>query len=438
VITTRRLVTGVSAAVLAVLFAGLAGAELPPSGGHPGVPPKPALTAPNKIPPPPVFEAAPATRTTGLENKPVRTKPLSSNAVGTLTPESGKWHSFVTVKGPAFAKAERVAVIWYPSDDATQAQAGSITATLRKRIGTDEIEIEMPRDAGGAGGGVVRVYLFMPNQLQPLLAGRFVVDNGIRHLTAEKSAATLDPLKNNTGSVGPELTSVTAISMFAIKAEWKPVASATSYVVKALESGKSQPASSPEYRANAVSGGISGLTPGFPHDVWVEARYPDKRVGASHIRQIATLNPVNPTDLSATFTGTGSVRLSWTPIPGAVHYIVAGSQLPKPLQTKEAAMTIDNVPMGRHEWRVMAAYGPGVYNDKTPAVVALILQSAGSTVTGASASEPNAVGAVGKAVGRAAKSTGKVVNDATKATGKAVRDAVKAVGEAVRGPAEKP
>jgi hypothetical protein len=136
-----------------------------------------AQAPPNKIPPPPVFDPAPPKRTTGLENKPVRTLPLSSNAVGTLTPASGKWHSFVTVKGPNFAKAERVAVIWYPNDDATQAQAGSITATLRKRTGTDEVEIEMPRDAGGTSGGVVRVYLYMPAQLQPVLAGRFTVVN---------------------------------------------------------------------------------------------------------------------------------------------------------------------------------------------------------------------------------------------------------------------
>ena len=235
-IPVHRLITGVSAVVLAVLFAGSAGAELPPTGGLPGVPPKPVLTAPDKIPPPPAFEPAPAVpamkqincgtfwtgwyqpidpktnpcpagcepgaklnerrhlqdgttwidaqyqcygvstaRSTGLETKPIRTKPLSSNAVGTLSPESGKWHSYVTVKGPNFAKAERVAVTWYPNDDGAQAQAGSITATLRKRVGTDEIEIEMPRDAGGTNGGVVRVYLFMPNQLQPVLAGRFTV-----------------------------------------------------------------------------------------------------------------------------------------------------------------------------------------------------------------------------------------------------------------------
>ncbi len=66
-------------------------------------------------------------------------------------------------------------MIWYPNDDDAQSPAGSTNATLRQRLGSDEIEIEMPNGAGGAMGAVVRVLVFLPGQLQPVLAGRFTV-----------------------------------------------------------------------------------------------------------------------------------------------------------------------------------------------------------------------------------------------------------------------
>lgn len=119
--------------------------------------------------------SSPAARTGVLENIPAGTPRLATRASGTLSPASGKTNTFVTINGPNFAKTERVMVAWYPDDDDSQPQAGMITATLRKRTGSDEIEIEMPTNAGGASGGVVRVYLIMPGQLQPVLAGRFTV-----------------------------------------------------------------------------------------------------------------------------------------------------------------------------------------------------------------------------------------------------------------------
>ncbi len=114
-------------------------------------------------------------RAAGLEGKPVRDARPPSQVVGTLTPGAGPWHSRVIVKGPGFGKAEQTRVIWYPNDDDAQPPAGSTNATLRQRLGDDQIEIEMPNGAGGTMGAVVRVLVFMPGQLQPLLAGRFTV-----------------------------------------------------------------------------------------------------------------------------------------------------------------------------------------------------------------------------------------------------------------------
>ena len=174
-----------------------------------------AVQPTDKIPPPPVFDPAPAKRLPDLESTPVRSRALSDNAVGTLDPAAGKWHSFVTVKGPNFAAAERVMVLWYSNDDASGQQT-SITATLRKRTGADEIEIEIPRDAGASSdSGVVRVYLFMPNQLQPVLAGRFTVNNvtapAADSIPATPILITTPPLKMQGRRLPPEVIPTTPI-----------------------------------------------------------------------------------------------------------------------------------------------------------------------------------------------------------------------------------
>lgn len=434
--SAQRLITGVSAVVLAVLFAGSAGAELPPTGKLPGVPPKPVLTAPNKIPPPPAFEPAPAApamkqincgtfwtgwyqpidpktnpcpagcepgaklnerrhlqdgttwidaqyqcygvstaRSKGLETKPIRTKPLSSNAVGTLAPESGKWNSFVTVKGPNFAKAERVAVIWYPNDDGAQAQAGSITATLRKRVGTDEIEIEMPRDAGGASGGVVRVYLFMPNQLQPVLAGRFTVDNGLALMGRTGSDA---PLTMRNTVPGPTLLAVTVQDATTVLAIWRPLPGAKSYRAHAAAKGINHSVAGPEVRQPTLNGAnqpglpdsmnylLTGIAPGVEHNVWATVNFPDGRSGTSDLRTVTTSGAENPTGFMAfpiTFPR-GSVRLEWLVRPGATHYFVEGSNLPRTQTTNTTFVVPDIRTVGTHAWTVIAVYPGGVYDDR--------------------------------------------------------------------------
>lgn len=333
--------------------------------------------------------SAPTARTGGLESKPVRDARLPSTPVGTLSPETGKWNSFVTVRGPGFGKAERVRVIWYPNDDATQTQAGSMSATVRKRVGADEFEMEMPRDAGGANGGVVRVLVFMPGQLQPKFAGRFTVDNRAATVQAPAAPAAAPGRAFRDAPVddskikapGPVMGAVTPVSMFAIKVEWQQATGASIYVIHALEQGQTVPAKSRELPAAAggaaMSGEIAALTPGFPHEVWVEARYPDRRVGRSEIKRAITQSPVNPKDLTATLLAPGAVQLKWTPIDGAEQYLAEGSRLQR-LQTQDPIVTIANLPAGRHEWRVFATYGKGVYNDLQPAVASITLDATGN------------------------------------------------------------
>jgi len=235
---------------------------------------------------------------------------------------------------------------------------------------------------------------------------------------------------------GPELRAVTAVSMFMLKADWKTAKGAESYMVRVRAPEGSQVLSSFAYRADAtsneMSGGVAGLTPGFTYDVWVEARYPDQRIGASAVKRASTLGPANPVGLTATLIAPGSVRLTWVPIRGAAHYVVEGSQLSEGLRTQDATATIGGVPAGRHEWRVIAVYGQGVFNDRRPATVSLVLQNAAGGELGPAA-QPGANPAedVGRAVGNAVHSTGQAVKDVSTKTGNAVGEAARRIGGAV-------
>ncbi len=335
----------------------------------------------------------------GVADRPARPGRQPAAAAGKLVPESGRWNSLVTVSGPGFGKAERVSVVWYPNDDDSQSQAGALSATVRKRVGTDQIEIEMPRNAGGSDGAVVRVYVFMPQQLQPVLAGRFTIGSGQQPGQSTSTAAVdAAPLPSAPGrkrdtpvddsrlnAPGPVIRAGNAVSVFAIKVEWQKADGAAGYVIHALEQGQTVPAKSREIpsstAATPMSGEIAGLTPGFAHEVWVEARYPDKRTGRSEIRRAITHNPVNPKDLTATQVAPNAVQLKWTAIDGATHYIAEGSGLQR-LQTPDPLVTIPNLPAGSHEWRVIAVYAKGVYNDLQPAVARLALGASGSPSSG--------------------------------------------------------
>lgn len=119
----------------------------------------------------------PQIRTPVAAERPVlKEKALPSRPpAGSVAPDSGAWHTFVRVTAPQIASADGIRVVWFPDDDNSKPQAGAMTATVRKRIVPDEVEIEIPRNAGGAGGGVVRILAIMPKQLQPVFLARFTV-----------------------------------------------------------------------------------------------------------------------------------------------------------------------------------------------------------------------------------------------------------------------
>ncbi|MDP2689827.1 MAG: fibronectin type III domain-containing protein [Deltaproteobacteria bacterium] len=369
---------------------------------------------------------------------------------GALTPESGPWHTVVRVTGEKLSGAIGVRVLWYPNDDDTQELAGSMSATLRKRIGHDGIEIEMPRDAGGAKGGVVRVMVNLQGASEPVFAGRFtVVDSTARKdlrkkagadLTALDSAPTqatpqLDPSVRPTGGLGgltagvappttatpqldssqlptggpggmttgggtgvaaplpmaggraadaagrevstksiegpaPAISEVRPQPPASVMVAWTKVAGADRYVVHAMERGASQPIAGQELpgsgEGSAMLYALGGLTPGFDYAVWVQARYPDGKTGASEHRSITMPAPINPAGFTAEVTGPDSVSLSWEPSEGAAYYWVEGRNLPRQ-KTTGTAIAVSGLPEGTHEWTLMAAYGASeVYNDLAP------------------------------------------------------------------------
>lgn len=117
-------------------------------------------------------------------------------AVGTLTPDSGGWGDSVRVSGEKFASVESVRVYWYPNDDDTQPAVMQQTATIHRRHGANAIDIQLPSDPAKSGwsgeikGGVVRVYLFLPKNVEPLLAGRYSVQpQQLGNVAREKTLA---------------------------------------------------------------------------------------------------------------------------------------------------------------------------------------------------------------------------------------------------------
>jgi len=102
---------------------------------------------------------------------------------GVVIPDHGNWSAFVQVKGKNFAFATGVRASWYVNDDDSKTPLVAQAVTLRGHNGTDEITIQIPNDpaksgwAGDFANGVLRIYLIMPGQKQPLFAARYVLGN---------------------------------------------------------------------------------------------------------------------------------------------------------------------------------------------------------------------------------------------------------------------
>jgi microsomal dipeptidase-like Zn-dependent dipeptidase len=69
--------------------------------------------------------------------------------------------------------------------------------------------------------------------------------------------------------------------------------------------------------------------------------------------------PQDPGGFTATLQGADEVVLRWKPVPGALHYLVAGSQLGTGLQTPDTSLTIRPLaPGATYNWTVATAYAP--------------------------------------------------------------------------------
>jgi len=102
-----------------------------------------------------------------------------SDPVGTLTPSKGPWHTFVRITGDRMGTVTGAQTIWYPNDDDSQPPLGSISTTLRSADPKTGAEIEIPADAGGPQGGVVRILVTFSGEKEPQFAGRFTVQSDV-------------------------------------------------------------------------------------------------------------------------------------------------------------------------------------------------------------------------------------------------------------------
>jgi hypothetical protein len=135
----------------------------------------------------------PKLRTPVMADRPVlRPKvPIrSAPPIGSVSPDAGAWHTFVRLTASGLANAEGIRVVWFPGDDDSQPQAGAITATMRGRTAPDQVEIEIPADAGGPQGGVVRILAFMPGKLQPVFIARFTIGAAAQVASSQNAATT--------------------------------------------------------------------------------------------------------------------------------------------------------------------------------------------------------------------------------------------------------
>ena len=181
----------------------------------------------------------------------------------------------------------------------------------------------------------------------------------------------------STRNLAGEVTTILGISDVAatsVTVRWKPVPGASGYTLHAAAKGLNHSAKSPEVKQpagavpNEMSASLGGLVPGAENIVWVAVSYPNGKGGVSDQKVVSLPPAENPKGFTVTSIGPGAVRLEWQPSPGASHYLVQGSNLPR-MQTTNTAVAVSNLKLGTHEWTLMAAYAAGVYNDLNPSRV---------------------------------------------------------------------
>jgi hypothetical protein len=177
---------------------------------------------------------------------------------------------------------------------------------------------------------------------------------------------------------GPTLIAVTLEDAITARVSWRPLAGASSYKAHAAAIGLNHSVAGREVKQpvldgsnqpglpSAITYALSGLAPGVEHNVWVTVNYPDGRGGTSDLRTVTTSGAENPTGFMAfpIVMPPGSVRLEWQVRPGATHYFVEGSNLPR-TQTMNTTFVVPDIrTVGTHEWTVIAVYPGGVYDDR--------------------------------------------------------------------------
>ncbi len=185
-------------------------------------------------------------------------------------------------------------------------------------------------------------------------------------------------IKDKVSAPGPTLTSISNITPYSVTANWSGVEGASRYQVFAMERGVNQAIEGPVVGASgsqpSMSAAIEGLTSGFTYDVWVRAEYADGRQGVSEIKPATLQTAVNPANFRAKASGDRSVELTWDMTPGAVRYIIEGSNLPR-REVTQPPFFVAELPFGTHEWIVIAVYGKGVYNDLQPSRASLTVET---------------------------------------------------------------
>lgn len=73
----------------------------------------------------------------------------------------------------------------------------------------------------------------------------------------------------------------------------------------------------------------------------------------------APATPVDPADFTATQTGDGTLRLTWSAVPGAGSYVLGGPGTNTGITVNGTSHTLTGIAPGTHTWTVATMYNPG-------------------------------------------------------------------------------
>ena len=297
-----------------------------------------------------------------------------------LTPASGPWGEFVTVSGTGFGGADGVQVRLYPNDDDSQPAAMRQTATLRGRDGSNAIQIQIPQNPAASGwtgdfaNGVVRVYVYLPGQLEPVLAGRYTVGAPVnREALRAGLGKNLASAKQPTLPDG-NLAEPPAGETLPPRADFDP---------QRFPAGFEPPIPAdnqiPERSPFAQAGQIPSA-PGLPGDARSDG-------GDLELRDDRRPKGAAPENVSAAVLGPTSARIDWQAAAGAIGYTVTRAakdgnieELSNPDGTLVTLTDTGLSPRSKYSYTVVADHGRGMQRGVSESVsiaTPLILPPAG-------------------------------------------------------------